>query len=147
MHSISDREIESLRYCLLKRDLQFLVMTMQTSLAQARADLAEVITDLDLSFKSIHMERTETNHQFFEESHVDSSPLSFRELGEASSFSNSNRSQVFFLQNPKGRQQFHRGFRRYVCKTVRLKEHSILHQFQREIIHNVNYPKRCVETQ
>ena len=148
-------EIKSLRSCSkseresdhLKRELQLLVMTMQISLAQARADLAEVRTDLDLSLKSIHTERMKKNHQCFAESRVDSSPLCVTEPGDVSSFSNSNRSEVFFLQNRKGRQQFHRGFRRYVCRTVRLKEHSIL-QFQRVIIHIVNYPLRWrVETQ
>ena len=99
----SETEIESLRCCskseresdLLKRELQFLVMTMQISLAQARADLAEVRTDLDLSFKSINTERMKKNHHGLAESRVDSSPLSVTELGDASSFSNSNRSEVF----------------------------------------------------
>ncbi len=76
-----------------------MVMTMQISLAQARADLAEVRTELDLNFKSTHF-NSEGNGDVLKRKILDSdnrnysSPLSVTDLGDASSFSKSKLSQV-----------------------------------------------------
>jgi hypothetical protein len=83
----------------VRRELQFMVMTMQISLAQARADLAEVRTELDLNFKSSHF-NSEGNGDVLKRKTLDSdnrnysSPLSVTDLGDASSFSKSKLSQV-----------------------------------------------------
>ncbi len=83
----------------VKRELQFLVMTMQISLAQARADLAEVRTDLDINFKSSQL-NSEGSGDFLRrkvldsDTRIDSSPLSVTDFGDASSFSKSHRSEV-----------------------------------------------------
>ncbi len=82
----------------LRRELQFMVMTMQISLAQARADLAELRTDLDLNFKSSQL-NTDVNGDFLKrkmetDARNYSSPLSVTDLGDASSFSKSKLSEV-----------------------------------------------------
>ena len=82
----SENETES-----LKRELQFIVMTLQISLAQARADLAEVRTDLDLNFKSFNVTPDQKKSA---ESRVDSSPLCVTDVQDIASKSKQNRTEV-----------------------------------------------------
>ncbi len=83
----------------VRRELQFLVMTMQISLAQGRADLAEVRTDLDSNFKTSQL-NTLGNGDLSKRKILDSdsrnysSPLSVTDFGDPSSFSKSKRSEV-----------------------------------------------------